>query len=58
MWIKNKLLCLVVGIPLASVVFGVAMLFLALSFNDQDVQEVQKPLSKMSWRANDEGEVR
>lgn len=47
---SNKMLWLVVGIPLTSVLVGMVTLFLALGVNDTAVQIDQKPLSKTSWR--------
>ncbi len=46
----NKMLALVVGIPLASVLFGVVMFYFALTSSDSVVAGDQ-PLSKTSWRS-------
>ncbi len=46
----NKMIALVVGIPLASVLFGIVMFYFALTSTDSVVTGDQ-PLSKTSWRA-------
>ena len=46
----NKMLALVVGIPLASVLFGIVMFYFALTSSDSVVAGDQ-PLSKTSWRS-------
>ncbi len=45
----NKMLALVIGIPLASVLFGIVMFYFALTSTDSVVAGDQ-PLSKTSWR--------
>ena len=47
---KNKMLALVIGIPLASVLFGIVMFYFALTSTDSVVSGDQ-PLSKTSWRS-------
>ena len=46
----NKMLWLVVGIPLTSVIVGIVTMFLAFGVDDSAVQIEEKPLSKTSWR--------
>ena len=45
----NKMVALVIGIPLASVLFGIVMFYFALTSTDSVVTGDQ-PLSKTSWR--------
>lgn len=46
---KNRMLLLVIGIPLSSVLFGMVMIFLAVNSPDQRL-ESDHALSKTSWR--------
>jgi len=53
---KRWMLTLIICLPLASVAFGGVMLYFALNSNDINVLEDGAPLSKTSWRAQDEGQ--
>jgi hypothetical protein len=52
---KKLMLALVICIPLASVAFGCVMFYFAFTSTDDNVFDQQAPLSKTSWRTeNDE----
>ena len=51
---KHRMLALVIGIPLASVIFGVVMFYFALTSSDRNLLLDDAPLSKTSWRALEE----
>ena len=53
---KRWMLALVIGIPLASVLFGGLMFYFAFTSTDVDVLEQAAPLSKTSWRINNPGD--
>jgi hypothetical protein len=44
------MLALIIGIPCASIVFGVVMFYFAFTSADRDVLQDAAPLSKTSWR--------
>ena len=48
---RNPMLALVIGIPLASVVFGALMFYFALTSTDSSILVEEAPMSKTSWRA-------
>ena len=52
---RNPLLALVVGIPLASVLFGAVMFYFALTSSDYSIEKQAEgaPLSKTSWRVDE-----
>lgn len=47
---KRGVLYLVIGIPAASIVMGIVVLYLAFSNADPGIDLDQPPLSKSSWR--------
>ena len=47
---KNKILYLVVGIPLAAVVMGAATLYIAFTQPDPTIPMERPALSKTSWQ--------
>ncbi len=51
---RNPMLALVIGIPLASVVFGALMFYFALTSTDSSILVEDVPMSKTSWRAAEE----
>ncbi len=51
---RNPMLALVIGIPLASVVFGALMFYFALTSTDSSILVEDAPMSKTSWRAAEE----
>ncbi len=51
---RNPMLALVIGIPLASVIFGALMFYFALTSTDRSIQPEEAPMSKTSWRAAEE----
>lgn len=61
---KRWMLSLVIGIPLASILFGSLMFYFAFTSTDSDVRESVRedvleqaaPLSKTSWRTETAGE--
>ncbi len=46
----NRILWLIVGIPMTSVVVGVITIILAVSSGDGPVSIDEQPLSKTSWK--------
>ena len=47
---KRFMIGLVLCIPLASVVLGAVMIYLAVHSPDADIEATDTPLSKTSWR--------
>ena len=54
---KNRMLMLVIGIPLSSVLLGMVMIFLAVNSPDQRLDS-DHALSKTSWRQSVEEDQR
>jgi len=50
MWTKSKLIYLVIGIPVSSVLFGMVMIYFATRVDDAMVKGNEPPLSKVSWQ--------
>ena len=48
--IKRPMLILIIGIPLASIMFGAVMFYFAFTSTDRDVSKDGAPMSKTSWR--------
>jgi len=57
MWTKNKLIYLVIGIPLSSVLFGMVMIYFATRVDDALSKGDQPPLSKVSWQVENAQET-
>ena len=47
---KNRMLLLVAGIPMASILLGLVMLYFAMTGNDSVVSTDETALSKTSWQ--------
>jgi hypothetical protein len=50
---KNRVLYLIIGIPLTAIVMGMVILFVAITNPDPAVRHDGPPLSKTSFRATE-----